>query len=418
MNAMEERTNIYIYRRDDYDSEMKRIKEWNNTQRNKDILLDYYNSLLSTQATAKRVYKIGCQLRLLCTILGKNLDEVIKKDIIRVIATINQKPTLAEATKCDYRRIIKAFYKWYKHEDIRLKSQDLSLRSEIEEMYRYISEDVKRGEARKKIDYSNIISETDCRVLLEKGCNKPIEKAIVSVLHESGCRVGEFLGLRIKDILLKDDYALLSVDGKTGERRIPIIQSIPYLTQWLELHPQRNNPNALVWIVQGNRHEGKPYHWVGIIKTLRRVMLKSGLKKKCNPHWFRHSRATILVEENYTEEIIRNIMGWTAGSDEIKTYIHIGAKQVEKAFQERNGLLKEEIKIPKITHCSCGKINSSEARYCIGCGRALSVGIMLEDEVKKKDAINEAFELFSKIMSNPELREKFEQFKLDGGEKK
>ena len=34
------------------------------------------------------------------------------------------------------------------------------------------------------------------------------------------------------------------VNGKTGSRSIPLINSIPYVKDYLDEHPQRTNPNA------------------------------------------------------------------------------------------------------------------------------------------------------------------------------
>ena len=417
MKDTENRTNIYLYRKDDYESEKKRIASWKTSDKNKEIITNYYMSMMAKGATSKRICKLGVQVRIMINILGKDVDTTTKRDIERLIVEISQRKEVSDATKSDYRRIVKSFYKWFKKEDNRLKSEDKALRDEALDLYEYTAE-IKRSEKRKKIDYSNILNEEDCRILIDKGCNRVQEKAIVSILHETGCRIGEFLSMRIKSIEFKEDYAMIQVDGKTGERRIPIIQSIPYLRKWLDEHPDKNNKNSLVWIITDNRFRNKPYHWVGIIRMLRRIKKRAGIDKKCNPHWFRHSRATILVDEGYQEEIIRNIMGWTSGSDEIKTYIHIGAKQVENAFKHSNGLESVEEYKPKFRKCVCDTINDSTAKYCYKCGKALSIGTFLQDEKDKNIQINSTLQWFmSEVMNNPEMMQKYNEFKKLEGNK-
>lgn len=58
----------------------------------------------------------------------------------------------------------------------------------------------------------------------------------------------ELLKLRIKDIVYKNagnsQYAQIQVYGKIGTRTLPLIQSIPYVKDWIDDHPQRANPNA------------------------------------------------------------------------------------------------------------------------------------------------------------------------------
>jgi integrase/recombinase XerD len=39
-------------------------------------------------------------------------------------------------------------------------------------------------------------------------------------------------------------YAEVLVNGKTGSRSVPLINSLPYVKDCLTVHPQRMNPNA------------------------------------------------------------------------------------------------------------------------------------------------------------------------------
>jgi integrase/recombinase XerD len=65
---------------------------------------------------------------------------------------------------------------------------------------------------------------------------------------DTGCRGSELLKLRIKDIIFKNagnsQYAQIQVNGKIGNRTLPLILSIPYVKDWIDDHPQRTNPNA------------------------------------------------------------------------------------------------------------------------------------------------------------------------------
>ena len=61
-------------------------------------------------------------------------------------------------------------------------------------------------------------------------------------------RPHEILDLKIKDIVFKQvnnkQYAEVLVNGKTGTRYLPLIDSLPYVKEWLDEHPQRSNKNA------------------------------------------------------------------------------------------------------------------------------------------------------------------------------
>ena len=68
------------------------------------------------------------------------------------------------------------------------------------------------------------------------------------VSRDSSCRPHEILKLKIKDVVFKTVngkiYAEALLNGKTGSRNIPLINSIPYVKDWLDQHPQRTNPNV------------------------------------------------------------------------------------------------------------------------------------------------------------------------------
>ena len=68
------------------------------------------------------------------------------------------------------------------------------------------------------------------------------------ISRDTGCRPHEILNIRMKDVVFKTaagnhQYAEVIVNGKTS-RHIPLINSLPYLKDWLDEHPQQGNPNA------------------------------------------------------------------------------------------------------------------------------------------------------------------------------
>ena len=80
--------------------------------------------------------------------------------------------------------------------------------------------------------------------------------------RDLSARPHEILGLRIKDVVFKTvdggkQYAEVLVNGKTGSRHIPLIQSIPYIKDWLSDHPSRNNPNSPIFVSLSNQSNGR-----------------------------------------------------------------------------------------------------------------------------------------------------------------
>ncbi|MFZ0327649.1 MAG: hypothetical protein WAL66_10145, partial [Nitrososphaeraceae archaeon] len=82
-------------------------------------------------------------------------------------------------------------------------------------------------------------------------CPSKRMKCYHAISRDTSCRPHEILKLRIKDIVFKTagncQYTEVLVNGKTGTRHIPLINSIPYLKDYLDHeHPQSGNPNSML----------------------------------------------------------------------------------------------------------------------------------------------------------------------------
>jgi integrase len=72
-------------------------------------------------------------------------------------------------------------------------------------------------------------------LLFLKFCPSLREKCYHAMSRDLSCRPSEILKLKIKDIVFKSigtsQYAEVTVNGKTGRRPIPLINSLPYLKE-------------------------------------------------------------------------------------------------------------------------------------------------------------------------------------------
>ena len=75
-------------------------------------------------------------------------------------------------------------------------------------------------------------------LLFLKYCPTKREKCYHAISRDLSCRPHEILKLKIKDIAFKTNgtsqYVDVVVNGKTGTRPIPLINSIPYLKDYLD----------------------------------------------------------------------------------------------------------------------------------------------------------------------------------------
>lgn len=254
-----------------------------------------------------------------------------------------------------------------------------------------------------------MITEEDVKLLI-KNAEHPRDKAFISLLYESGCRIGELLTLRIKNISFDEHGVLINVFGKTGSRKIRLIASTPYLSSWLQNHPFKDNLDSPLWINHGQRNHNEAMVYSTARKLLESTFERAKLLKKHNPHLFRHSRATYLAN-HFTEFQMNQYLGWVQGSNMPATYVHLSGRETDSTLFALNGIKskkEEKESLLKPIKCSrCDTLNNYDAKYCSKCAGILDIKTALEIEEERRKEIQEKphYEMFSMLMKDPSFKE-------------
>jgi site-specific recombinase XerD/ribosomal protein L40E len=223
------------------------------------------------------------------------------------------------------------------------------------------------------------------------------DKAFISILYESGCRVSEILTLKIKHVEFDNYGAIIRVEGKTGVRRVRLVSSVVYLSQWLNAHPSRDNADAPLWVSMGNRNHENKLSYLSFYLILRRIAKKVGVEKKINPHSFRHARATHLASK-LTEAQMKEYFGWVQGSRMASVYVHMSGRDVDNTILQMHGIIPQEEKKEEISIRTCPLCNERNATtndYCRRCGSSL----MQENEFLKFLSQPDVLDVLSKKLA-------------------
>jgi integrase/recombinase XerD len=237
--------------------------------------------------------------------------------------------------------------------------------------------------------------------------------------RDSSCRPHELLKLKIKDVVFKmagdKQYAEVLVNGKTGQRHIPLINSIPYIKDWLDDHPQRRNPSAALFY--GNRRSlGRGIGTVSLhhiymnyktnifsklllnptIPPEDKRLISELLRKPWNPYIRRH---TALTEKSkfLKESVLRQHAGWTNNSDMPNVYLHYLGNESSESILEAYGLkTKSESKDKmKPVQCpNCGESCKIDSKFCSKCRMILSYDAY-EETIEDKQQYNDALATLS-----------------------
>jgi integrase len=343
----------------------------------------------------------------------KSFKEITKQDILDHLNTfrksISKDPANRWIGTYNFRQMIfNKFFRWVFNPD----EPDTTKREKPECM-----KGVKKLPRKQKSSYNsgNIWDQRDNLIFL-KYCHLARDRCFHAMAMDTSCRPHELLGLKIKDIEFSytDDgkhYALVRIKhGKTGPRTVPLIDSLPYLKEWIQQeHPTSSNLDSWLFVSTGNNH-GSQLTYEGLVNRYDyfkkkyfpslladptipdpdKSVIRNLLTKPFNPYVLRHSslteKSTLL-----TESVLRSHAGWSADSSMPKVYIHL-RDESSKILLEKRGILikkdKETSIITKTKICvNCQEPNRPNSQWCISCKMILSYNSYKEtlDKQKEKD---------------------------------
>jgi integrase/ribosomal protein L40E len=369
-----------------FEKELGRLRASALPPKTKKQIEDFAHIRLAKGSSKLRVVKCMWCVRYLAGWLGKDFSAATKEDLIELVSSMDSKE-YSDYTVYDFKIVLKTFYKWLKGED-----------EEFPEVIKWLKPRL-RNEKHKLPEELLTVEEVE---KLANATTNPRDKALILVLYESGCRIGELLYLKLKNVQFDNYGGVLLVNGKTGSRRVRVIASVQVLGQWLQEHPDRDNPNAPLWPSRLGRYEPIPVSYPSILAMLHRTRKASGVKKRIYPHLFRHSRATALASK-LTEAQMKEYFGWTQCSDMAAIYVHLSGRDVDSTLLQMYSLKEQPVeKEPKldvkICH-RCKERNSPGQSFCGRCGNPLDERKLLVDYNAQ------ANELMNALFQDPEVKE-------------
>lgn len=305
--------------------------------------------------------------------LGSRFMDPSEKEVKAYLAGVERRDDFSDWSKADRKVAVKRFYKWLLGNDEEYPPAVRWVRTTVPNHKRKLPEDLLTREE---------------VVALIDGAITSRDKALIALLADGGLRIGEALDLRVRDFHA-DEYGgyLMVPSGKTGARRVRLIDSVPYISAWLRDHPRREDGDAPFFLQLG-RNRGVSLRYAAARKAIRSAAKRGGVDpSKVNPHNFRHTRATVLARK-VPEAPLEAQMGWVPGSSMSKVYVHLSGRDVDEAILRSHGIDvngegEEAPKVPR--KCPrCQTSNVPEARFCQGCGMALS-----EEAARQADAATE-----------------------------
>jgi integrase len=348
---------------------------------------------------------------------AKSFKEITREDLLSFLDSFRKAESVDPLHKWIgtyniYRMQLMRFFKWLYYPNVEQKKRPKP--SVIENIPQ-----LKRKE--KSIYKPTDLWTAENDALFLKYCPNARDRCYHAMSRDSAARPHELLKLRIKDVVFKltpdnkKQYAEVLINGKTGSRHIPLINSIPYIKDWIaNHHPQPSNPNSIllcgfgkslnrvIGIASLNRiyHDYKNEFFPRLLVDNPNVpdedkqRIRELLKKPWNPYIRRHSSLTeksgILKEHH-----LRQFAGWSAGSNMHLKYLHYLGNESSESLLEAYGIIpknREAENILRPKQCpNCNEPNKPDSKFCAKCRMVLTYDAYnetLEGQKEKEDQLN------------------------------
>src|SRR5215207_344216 len=407
---------------------------------NSELLIEFYEYLVAARTSERYQSDILKVLVKFSEFINDNLMNVQKKE--QVFAFLNTKIRNKEedpderwiTTWNDYLWRLKYFFRWLcnikKNENI-----DNFISPEPSNWTTPIFVEIKKIKTKRLSPYlESELWEKDELTSIIKYESYSRNKATLMLMWDLNARPHEITLLKIKHIRLKERYGEGEVphEAKTGTGPVLLTCSFPYVRDWLNEHPFRNESNARLVC---NLLTGGPIKadalWT-VMKQLRlrilrlleegsvaddkeRQKLEFLLKaKKWNPYCLRHSAIT--SDSDYLPEYaLKKKVRWSMNSKQGSRYIK---RRMDTDLKEQilvhNGIISDsqKQKRPSVLICPrCELINAIDNKYCSKCSYPLIPSAFDEIKVAENEriqAIQLKYEQEMKSMRK-EMENKFQQ---------
>lgn len=241
-------------------------------------LIQFNRYCISRNLSIARKIKLIRHIKIL--LKDNNLDNITKLKIYKLLEKIDTKDLMIN-TKRDYKIALRAF----------LKSIDTQ-----QELINIIipgSVDIKQPR--------QIIKDPN----LWQNMKTKKEQLFVRLAKESGARPGELLNLRYDDIDSAYFGFIIHLNGKTGERPFPIIDSAKMLKEDMKQNPS---------------HEEYVFNFsYDSIRRKVAIMLKNAGYTDTYMYLFRKTTSSEFFFK-YPEQVVKRLLGWSKNSSMTKVY--------------------------------------------------------------------------------------------------
>lgn len=290
-----------------YSIDRKTVEELENDFADK---IEYYLNALRLEGYSEQtLYGNKLDLNKFSQYVNKAVVQVNTADVRGYLAS---RPDWSNGTVAKKLSTLKAFYKWMVAEEFVLRDPTAKIRTLKQE---------------KRLPKAMSQNELE---MIRDACENSKERALVEVFYSTGCRISELAGMKKASIDWRNGS--LSVIGKGNKERIVYLngKAIFYLKKYIEDRAEEEDDCEYLFATTL-----RPYRKMSnaaIRKIVNKVASRVETSKKVTPHVFRHSMATIAIDNGIELGDLQQLLGHSNPSTTLR-YVIVSEERKKNAHK-------------------------------------------------------------------------------------
>jgi integrase/recombinase XerD len=180
-------------------------------------------------------------------------------------------------------------------------------------------------------------------------CERLRDRFLFAVLYDSGCRIGEALGLRHEDIAAAEREVRVCrrVNDNGARSKSPISRTIPVSAELVRLyadylHGEYGDLDSdYVFVNLWGRPYGQPWGYQAVYDLVRRLRRSTGID--FDPHWWRHTAATRMLRDGVPIEVVSQLLGHAQVTTTAAVYGHLTVAEARRVLERAGWFAGREV---------------------------------------------------------------------------
>ena len=187
--------------------------------------------------------------------------------------------------------------------------------------------------------HPRILSAAEVQAILD-GCDRLRDRLLFAVLHDTGMRIGEALGLRHEDWAAAERTVAvvprINDNGARAKSAQP--RTIPTSAGLVRLYADYLHgeygelDSDYVFVNLWGEPRGHPLTYAAVYDLVKRLRRRTGID--FDPHWCRHTYATGLLRAGTPVEVVSKLLGHASVTTTVEVYGHLSVEDARQVLEQ------------------------------------------------------------------------------------